>query len=81
MAWTTGGCVDKTAPVGPYYRYGEAISPRGDMPKNRVHSTQGRIMFAVMLISFNYLPDLRTPPAGRFGVRESVFTSLKGARP
>jgi hypothetical protein len=52
-------------PSGPYLRgYGEAISPRGDMPKNRVHSTQGRIMSAVMSIPSDNFADSAAPPAG-----------------
>jgi hypothetical protein len=73
--------IDKFARGALFAEMGKAISPRGDMPKNRVHSTEGRIMSAVMLILSNHLPDLRTPPAGRFGVRESAIPSLKGARP
>jgi hypothetical protein len=30
-------------------------------------------MSALMLILSNHLPDLRAPPAGRFGVRESAI--------
>ena len=73
--------IDKLTPRALFAWMGKAISPRGDMPKNRVHSTQGRTMSAVMLILSNLLPDPRTPPAGRFGVRESAITLLKGARP
>jgi hypothetical protein len=52
-------------PSGPYLRgYGEAISPRGDMPKNRVHSNQGRTMSAVMLILSDSFADSGVPPAG-----------------
>ena len=36
IAIVTKGKVDKPAPPRLYWRYGEAISPRGDTPKNRV---------------------------------------------